>query len=75
MESNLSLNHDYDPNSTQLSLKSNSLRICLSALEWQVLSENLPLALMLRYMLRSQAPIVLTDRFTLLLLTFLRNNN
>ena len=75
MESNLSLNHDYDPNSTQLSLKSNSLRICLSALEWQVLSENLPLALMLRYMLRSQAPIVLTDRFTLLLLTFLLNNN
>ena len=75
MESNLSLNHDYDPNSTQLSLKSNSLRICLSALEWQVLSENLPLALMLRYMLRSQAPIVLTDRFNLLLLTFLLNNN
>ena len=28
-----------------------------------MLSENLPLALMLRYMLRSQAPIVLTDRY------------
>jgi hypothetical protein len=44
------------------------LSVCLSvpsahsALEWRVLTESLPLALMLRYMLRSQAPIVLTDR-------------
>jgi len=32
-----------------------------STSEWQLLTENLPLALMLRYMLKSQAPIVLTD--------------
>ena len=30
--------------------------------EWRNLTEGLPLAYMLRYMLRSQAPIVLTDR-------------
>jgi hypothetical protein len=34
----------------------------LSALEWQILAEDLPLSLMLRYMIRSQAAIVLTDR-------------
>ena len=32
-----------------------------SALEWSILTENLPLALLLRYALRSKAPIVITD--------------